>query len=257
MPLALVFSPLNNKNTDSSVILKRASNELNEELTPGLIHEVNNVLTGIYFNLESCHESCSANPAAAEALSDITQGVERIKEVLNRTAHIHLNVAEREKTYHDLTTLVETQLDLVRIIFPKTAKITLVPPLEALHVELAEHPFRTVILTIASRLREIFPAGKVEVVFEIFSPSQLAEVVPDLDLDGGANLVAVSLCVPCAMGSVSEVDEYLLQSSTGDLTFANAENLTGSLGGRLVLHRDAAKKNSRIMLLFPPIDLSE
>jgi len=248
---------LNNKNTDSSVILKRASNELNEELTPGLIHEVNNVLTGIYFNLESCHESCSANPAAAEALSDITQGVERIKEVLNRTAHIHLNVAEREKTYHDLTTLVETQLDLVRIIFPKTAKITLIPPVEALHVELAEHPFRTVILTIASRLREIFPAGKVEVVFEIFSPSQLAEVVPDLDLDGGANLVAVSLCVPCAMGSVSEVDEYLLQSSTGDLTFANAENLTGSLGGRLVLHRDAAKKNSRIMLLFPPIDLSE
>ena len=248
---------MNNKNTDSSVILKRASNELNEELTPGLIHEVNNVLTGIYFNLESCHESCSANPAAAEALSDINQGVERIKEVLNRTAHIHLNVAEREKTYHDLTTLVETQLDLVRIIFPKTAKITLIPPVEALHVELAEHPFRTVILTIASRLREIFPAGKVEVVFEIFSPSQLAEVVPDLDLDGGANLVAVSLCVPCAMGSVSEVDEYLLQSSTGDLTFANAENLTGSLGGRLVLHRDAAKKNSRIMLLFPPIDLSE
>ena len=133
MPLALVFYPLNNKNTDSSVILKRASNELNEELTPGLIHEVNNVLTGIYFNLESCHESCSANPAAAEALSDITQGVERIKEVLNRTAHIHLNVAEREKTYHDLATLVESQLDLVRIIFPKTAKITLIPPVEVLH----------------------------------------------------------------------------------------------------------------------------
>jgi hypothetical protein len=248
---------LNNKNPDCSIILNRASNELNGELTPGLIHEVNNLLTGIYFNLESCHESCSADPSAAEALSDITQGVERIKEVLNRTVHIHLNVAEREKTYHDLATLVESQLDLVRIIFPKTAKITLIPPVEALHVELAEHPFRTVILTIASRLREIFPAGKVEAVFEIFSPSQLEAFVPAADLNGGGNLVAVSLCVPCAMESVSEVDEYLLRSTTGDLTFANAENLTASLGGRLVLHRDTAKKSSRIMLLFPQIDLNE
>jgi hypothetical protein len=59
------------------------------------------------------------------------------------------------------------------------------------------------------------------------------------------------------MGSVSEVDEYLQRSTTGDLTFANAENLTASLGGRLVLHRDEAKKNSRIMLLFPQIDLNE
>jgi hypothetical protein len=59
------------------------------------------------------------------------------------------------------------------------------------------------------------------------------------------------------MESVSEVDEYLLRSTTGDLTFANAENLTASLGGRLVLHRDTAKKSSRIMLLFPQIDLNE
>lgn len=248
---------MNNKNPDCSIILNRASNELNGELTPGLIHEVNNVLTGIYFNLESCHESCSADPSAAEALRDITQGVERIKEVLNRTVHIHLNVAEREKTYHDLAALVESQLDLVRIIFPKTAKITLIPPVEALHVELAELPFRTVILTIASRLREIFPAGKAEAVFEILSPSQLAALVPASDLNGVGNLVAVSLCVPCAMGSVSEVDEYLLRSTTGDLTFANAENLTASLGGRLLLHRDEAKKNSRIMLFFPQIDLNE
>ncbi len=248
---------MNNKNPDSSVILKRASNELNDELTPGLIHEVNNVLTGIYFNLESCHEACSADTATAEALSEINQGVERIKEVLNRTVHIHLNVAEREKTYHDLATLVESQLDLVRIIFPKTAKITLIPPSEALHVELAEHPFRTVILTIASCVREIFPAGKVEVVFEILSPSQLAEVIPSLDQYGMANPVAVSLSVPCAIGSVSEVDEYLLRSTTGDLTFAHAENLTESLGGRLLLHPDAAKKNSQIMLLFPRIDLNE
>ena len=44
---------------------------------------------------------------------------------------------------------------------------------------------------------------------------------------------------------------------TADKHFANAENLTASLGGRLVLHRDTAKKSSRIMLLFPQIDLNE
>jgi signal transduction histidine kinase len=246
---------LNNKNPESEVILKRASNELNAELTPGLIHEVNNILTGIYFNLESCGEALSADPALAESLSEINQGVERIKEVLNRTVHIHLNVAEREKTYHDLESLVAAQMDLVRIIFPKTAKITLLPASEALHVEIAEYPFRTVILTIGSRLREIFPAGKVEVVFEILSANQLAELIPDWDSAKNGNLVAVSLSVPCMIGSVSEVDEYLLRSTTGDLTFANAENLTGSLGGRLLLHRDVAKKTSRILLLLPRIDL--
>ena len=246
---------MNSKNPESEVILKRVSNELNAELTPGLIHEVNNILTGIYFNLETCGEALSADPALAESLSEMNQGVERIKEVLNRTVHIHLNVAEREKTYHDLESLVASQLDLVRIVFPKTAKISLLSPPEALHVEIAEHPFRTVILTIASRLREIFPAGKVEIVFEILSPNQLAELIPDWDKAENGNLVAVSLSIPCMIESVSEVDEYLLRSTTGDLTFANAENLTGSLGGRLLLHRDAAKKTSRILLLLPRIDL--
>ena len=246
---------MNSKNPESEVILKRVSNELNAELTPGLIHEVNNILTGIYFNLETCGEALSADPALAESLSEMNQGVERIKEVLNRTVHIHLNVAEREKTYHDLESLVASQLDLLRIIFPKTAKISLISPPEALHVEIAEHPFRTVILTIASRLREIFPAGKVEIVFEILSPNQLAELIPDWDKAENGNLVAVSLSIPCMIESVSEVDEYLLRSTTGDLTFANAENLTGSLGGRLLLHRDAAKKTSRILLLLPRIDL--
>jgi hypothetical protein len=246
---------LNNKNPESEVILKRASNELNAELTPGLIHEVNNVLTGIYFNLESCNQYSSVDPVLAESLSEMNQGVERIKEVLNRTVHIHLNVAEREKTYHDLESLVAAQLDLVRIVFPKTAQVRLISPTEALHVEVAEYPFRTAMLTIASRLREIFPAGKVEVVFEILSPNQLAELILDWDSAKNGNLVAVSLSVPCMIESVSEVDEYLLRSTTGDLTFANAENLTESLGGRLLLHRDAAKKTSRILLLLPRIDL--
>ena len=126
---------MNNKNPESEVILKRVSNELNAELTPGLIHEINNILTGIYFNLETCGEALSADPGLAESLSEINQGVERIKEVLNRTVHIHLNVAEREKTYHDLESLVAAQLDLVRIVFPKTAQVRLIAPPEPLHVQ--------------------------------------------------------------------------------------------------------------------------
>ena len=249
------FSNLNNKNPESEVILNRVSNELNAELTPGLIHEVNNILTGIYFNLETFSAGLGEDSTLAEPLSEINQGVERIKEVLNRTVHIHLNVAEREKTYHDLESLVAAQLDLVRIVFPKTAQVRLISPTEALHVEVAEYPFRTLMLTIASRLREIFPAGKVEVVFEILSPNQLADLIPDLDQAKDAHFVAISVAVPVAIQSVSEIDEYLLRSTIGDITFANAENLTGSLGGRLLLHRDAATKTSRILLLFPRIDL--
>jgi hypothetical protein len=70
---------LNSKNPESEVILKRVSNELNAELTPGLIHEVNNILTGIYFNLETCGEALNEDPDLAESICEINQGVERIK----------------------------------------------------------------------------------------------------------------------------------------------------------------------------------
>ena len=58
------------------------SYRLNATVTPGLVHEMNNLLTGIYFNLETIRELFDENHPASESLEEINQGVERIKDLL-------------------------------------------------------------------------------------------------------------------------------------------------------------------------------
>ena len=237
-------------------ILRRASNEINAELTPGLIHEVNNILTGIYFNLETCSEFFDSPHPVAEALQEINQGVERIKEVLGRVTQVHLNVAEREISYHDMETLVASQIDLLRIIFPKTAKIVLDPPEEVLHTHVAEFPFRIAFLAIASRLRELFPSGKTQIPLAILTPARVADAAARAGVVVPPDSVAVSFRLPCFAGSVEEIDEYLSSVTEGDTTLGHAEVLAGELGGRLLVCAGADGKSSEVLLVLPRFDLS-
>ena len=192
MPAPAEPNSLVDGSSAEALVLRRASNELNAELTPGLIHDVNNVLTGIYFNLEGCHEALQTDGSAAEAVKEIGQGVERIKEILARTTQIHLNVAERETTYHDLESLVALELDLLRLVFPKTAKIQFLPPQSPIHVRLAEFPFRVALLSIASRLRAFLPTGKIEIQLAVLTTLQLEEFATRRGKEIPAGSVAVS-----------------------------------------------------------------
>ena len=64
MPAPADPNTLLDGSSGEALVLRRASNELNAELTPGLIHDVNNVLTGIYFNLETCQELVGSDGGA-------------------------------------------------------------------------------------------------------------------------------------------------------------------------------------------------
>jgi signal transduction histidine kinase len=237
---------------DADLVLRRVSNELNAELTPGLIHEVNNVLTGIYFNLEALQESTGPDGDAAETLREIAGGVERIKEILARTTQIHLNVAERELSYHDLEALTASELDLLRVVFPKTAKICLVAPREAVNVRVAEFPFRVAMLTVASRIRDLFPSGKIEISVAILGTEELGKIA-----GGGApaESVAVSFRLPCPVESADEIDDYLVAGTGGDVSMGNAERLLAGIGGRLVIHAPPGGTESLVLLTLPRYDL--
>lgn len=240
---------------DAALVLRRVANELNAELTPGLIHEVNNVLTGIYFNLEALQETIGPGREAAETQREIGQGVERIKEILARTTQIHLNVAERELSYHDLEVLMASELDLLRVVFPKTAKILFVPPREPVNVRLAEYPFRVAMLTVASRIRDLFPTGRIEIPVAIVSTEELGELFADGVTVVPAESVAVSFRLPCPVDSAEEVDDYLVAGTGGDLSMNNAERLLAEIGGCLLFHPCPDGAASLVLLTLPRYDL--
>ena len=230
MPAPAEPNSLVDGSSAEALVLRRASNELNAELTPGLIHDVNNVLTGIYFNLEGCHEALQADGSSAEAVKEIGQGVERIKEILARTTQIHLNVAERETTYHDLESLVALELDLLRLVFPKTAKIQFLPPQSPIHVRLAEFPFRVALLSIASRLRAFLPTGKIEIQLAVLTTLQLEEFATRRGNEIPAGSVAVSFRIPCTIDSAEEIDGYPATAEPSDLSVANANLVLSGIG---------------------------
>lgn len=241
--------------SQSKKILNRMSNELNAELIPGLIHEVNNALTGIYFNLENCNEILSPEHPALASLHDITCGVERIKTVLARSMQIHLNTMEREKGYHELESLLHNQIDLLRIIFPRTTKVKLVRPNTPLHVFIAEHPFRVVLLAVASLIRQALPPGKNTLNVEILPPEQTAEAIKK---HGGAVLassVGISFVVPLAPpeGNPNAVTIF---EPAGDLTLENAKNLAGEIGAEVLFSTSLPEYRAEALLVFPHIDIN-
>lgn len=232
------------------LLLKRVSNELNSELSPGLIHEVNNILTGIYFNLEGCQEALDPASGAVELVKEINRGVERIKEILGRATQIQLNSAEREVSYHDLEALVAGQLDLLRIVFPKTSKIQFAPSASTIHVRTAEFPFRVALLTMAARLRGLFPAGKNEIHLAILDPREVSKVT-----GGNGDFAAVEISIPCLAETAEEIDEFLFCATPGDISLQNVESIAAGFGGRVVVRPGADRSSSKIMLVLPVYDL--
>jgi hypothetical protein len=229
---------------------RRASNEINASLAPGLIHEVNNILTGIYFNLEGFREVLDASHPLAESVQEIQVGVERIKEVLARITQIYLNAAEREQTYHEAQALVASQIDLLRIVFSKTASITMTSPETALYINVSEYAFRVALLTLATCVRGLYPEGKIEIPMSVLCPEDLSEA------DFGAytascDCVGISFRLPCLALSVAEIDDFHARDNSSDLSMAAAEVLVGEAGGRLLFSKGKAPHTSEVVMIFP------
>lgn len=233
----------------------RASNEINASLTPGLIHEVNNILTGIYFNLEGCREVLDSSHPLAESIQEIQVGVERIKEVLGRVTQIYLNAAEREQTYHEAQALVTGQIDLLRIVFPKTASITLSAPESALYINVSEYAFRVALLTLATCLRGLYPEGKIEIPLAVLSPADLSEADFGKSIPAG-DCVGICFHLPCVALSVAEIDDFQTLDNPTDLSMAAAEVLVGEAGGRLLFSKGKAPHTSNMVMLFPQQNLN-
>jgi hypothetical protein len=231
-------------------IQRRASHEINASLAPGLIHEVNNILTGIYFNLEGCRDILDASHPLAESVQEIQVGVERIKEVLGRITQVYLNAAEREQAYHEAQALVAGQIDLLRIIFPKTASITVKSPETGLHLYISEYAFRVALLTLAFCLRGLYPEGKIDIPMAVLSPQDLAKA-DFVKVPPAGDSVGISFRLPCVALSAVEIDDFHACEIGSDLSMAAAEVLVGEAGGRLLFCRGTEPHTSEVVMVFP------
>lgn len=229
---------------------RRACHEINATLTPGLIHEVNNVLTGIYFNLEGCRESLDAIHPLAESVQEIQVGVERIKEILGRITQIYLNAAERERTYNEAQSLVAGQIDLLRIVFPKTASISLHSPEGGLPILVSEYAFRAALLTIACCIRELYPEGKTEIPLSVLTPEDLeaGDFASPTDI---TDSVGISFRLPCVALSAAEIDDFHARDASSDLSMAVGERLVEQAGGLLLFRSGPTPHTSEVIMVFP------
>lgn len=227
------------------LLLQRMSNQLNAQLSPGLIHEVNNVLTGIYFNIENCQEALTSDHPSSETLEEIQASLDRIKVILNRSLQIYLNTIERDKSYHDLEDLIVGQLDLINIVLPRTTKLELIPSIDRFHVHLAEYPFRVVLLTIVEGIRDSLPLGKNVISLEIVEASRVGS--PLLQESKGAAVVVIQFPTK---------NRDIFSQEISDLTFQNAKNLAGSLGAQLLYSSQLHIHSAQILFVLPPFDIN-
>lgn len=214
--------------------LRRSSQEINAELTPGLIHDVNNVLTGIFFHLETARELVDGGHPLAEILSEMQVGIERIRDLLDRATRIHLNAAEREVCYHDLESLAASQADLLRILFPKTTHLDVATCSETVHIKCAEHTFRTALLALAVSVRGFFGALKSRIPLVVWGPVELRRRFDQAGFGGLDDHAAVGFQLPGVIACAGEVDEYLERRGTSDISMVKVELLAGELQGALL-----------------------
>lgn len=242
--------------TEEDRLLDSFSDRINAMLTPGLVHEMNNLLTGIYFNLETMRDLFDSSHPANEALKETNQSVERIKELLGRAAQIHLNTAEREQNYHDLEALVSSQLDLLRLLFPKTARISIVGPDRPLHVHVAEFPFRVALLAVACVARDIVSRAKAEIIISMHSPESLASLSqPSI----APNNLAVGISFPvskASSGTIQEIDAALPTSAPRHITLSGALELMCRIGGSLRVLSETEADRTQVLLVLPEVELN-
>ena len=151
----------------------QARYECVSELTLGLLHRLSNVLTGIYFNIDVCQEAIPEDHPASEALAEVSQATQEIQQLLERLTDINLYRQEEEPTYHELGSLISQQIDLIRILLPKTTHVETRHASASLHISAIELDFRTVTLLITRLLRKILPHGNSKIIVQPVLPENV------------------------------------------------------------------------------------
>ena len=206
---------------------------LASELTLGLLHKLNNLMTGVYFNLEGAEAALDQAHPAAALVREITRSIQQAQTLVRRTADLNL-APEAEPSYFDISALIQESWDLVKIILPKSTVAELKVPAEPLYVKVSSEEFCEALLQLASVTRAAYRSGESHVSVEV-------QPIDGLDLSGFRPAPAA----PEGGVAVLYRDDVLEGADPGNMSLFQAFNEEGGgVGCRLFRARELIRKQN-------------
>ena len=179
------------------------------DLTPGLAHDFNNVLTGILAVSEVCLAQVDAAHPFHESLSLIKQQVQDASQLVHRIARLHQE-APGCYDYQDVNTIAAEVVEILRKVIPKRIEICATLSAESLPVYVDAVEFRRLLLSLAlSAVNNMTGSGK------LHFRSSRHETAPALRSIHGALPRLPAVCVSIAVpGGAFGTDPLALLSGT-------------------------------------------
>jgi nitrogen-specific signal transduction histidine kinase len=130
------------------------------DLTPGLAHDFNNVLTGILAVSEVCLAQVDSRHPFHESLSLIKQKVQDASQLIHRIARLHQE-SPGCYDYQDVNLITAEVVDILSKVIPKRIEVHATLSVEALPVFLDAVEFRRLLLSLAlSAVHAMAGSGK-------------------------------------------------------------------------------------------------
>ena len=143
--------------TRQAIAEHRVSNSVWREglatLTNGLVHDFSNLMAGIYSISELYHGMMEKDDPMANGMGQIRKSTMQAQKLVRRIIDLHREKPS-SRAIHDLRLLLKDQMDLIQIIIPRSAKITVDFGNVPLPAFLEETGFRQVVLNLAINARD-------------------------------------------------------------------------------------------------------
>ncbi|MHA3774428.1 sensor histidine kinase [Verrucomicrobiota bacterium sgz303538] len=153
-----LLSPLEGVNAPvelaASIAIAEGQQRLVSDLTLGLLHKINNVMTSLYFTAEGCEAEIEEDHPVREMLVQLSSTVRNAQQLLNQTADVNSTLGSTDVGYHDLNTLLSHELYLLKMLLPKAAVVDIETASEPVIVRISTAEFRRVLFSLAINARD-------------------------------------------------------------------------------------------------------
>jgi signal transduction histidine kinase len=145
-------------------------------LTNGLAHDFGNLMAGIYSVSDLHLRNLEKEDSMFDLLGNIKHSSLQAQQLVRKILDLHKDQDSGDKTYHDLRTLLQEQLDLCQILVARSTSIELQVPEHALPVHIDESAFRQTILNLTINSRDAMGSkGAIQIrLREIKSSQEMA-----------------------------------------------------------------------------------
>ncbi len=124
-------------------------------ITGGLVHDFSNIMAGIHSLSELYHENLDPSHSMFKGMEQIKKNSMQAQKLVRRIIDLNRDNAGH-RDYHNLENLIRDQIDLLRIILPRSIEIETLLTGEELAVYVDDTAFRQMLLNLAINARDAF-----------------------------------------------------------------------------------------------------